>query len=82
MCGTEAETSHLVRQRSVSIAAILSIKARRVVVLNVPGSVPVAVAVAVVVVVGGGRSGMSVIQVSGLWSGLRRGLRRLRFRGV
>lgn len=83
MCGAEAKASHLAWQRSVSIAAIVRIKSRWVVVLSVPSSVPVSVAVAVV------GSGVSVIQVSGLGSlrGLEyvRGLdwlRRLRFGGV
>lgn len=62
MCGAEAEASHLAWQGSVSIAAVMSVKSCRVVVLSVPGSVPVPIAVAVV------WSGVSVIQVSGLRS--------------
>lgn len=65
VCGAEAETSHLAWQGSVSVAAVMRVKSRRVVVLSVPGSVPISIAVAVV------WSGVSVIQVSGL-SGLRR----------
>ncbi len=77
MCGAEAKASHLAWQRSVSIAAILSIKSCRVVVLSVPCSVAVSMAVAVV------GSGVSVIQVRGL--GSLRGLvwlRGLGFGGV
>lgn len=77
MCGTDAEAAHLVWQGSVSIAVIVSIKTCWVVVLSMPGSIPVPVAVAVV------GFGVSVIQVSrlqglrGLW-----GLWGLRFSGV
>lgn len=63
MCGAEAEAAHLARQRSVSVAAVVGVQSGRVVVLSVPGSVPVPVAVAVVVV-----SGVSVIQVGRLGS--------------
>lgn len=80
MRGAEAKASHLAWQRSVSIAAIVSIKPCWVVVLSVPGSVPVSMAVAVV------GSGVSVIQVSGLGSlrglGWLGRLRGLGFRGV
>lgn len=69
MCGADAEASHLAWQRSVSIAAIVSIKSCRVVVLSVPGSIPVPIAVAVV------GFGVSVIQVSGLRSLWGLGLR-------
>lgn len=62
MCGADAKASHLAWQRSVSIAAIVSIKSCRVVVLGVPGSIPVPIAVAVV------GFGVPVIQVSGLRS--------------
>lgn len=83
MCGTDAEAAHLVWQGSVSIAVIVSIKTCWVVVLSMPGSIPVPVAVAVV---GFGVSVIQVSQLRGLW-GLRglqglRGLRRLRFSGV
>lgn len=77
VCGAEAEGSHLVWQRPVSIAAIMSVKSCRVVVLSMPSSIPVSIAVAVV------WFGVSVIQVSGLWSLRWLGSwRRLGFRGV
>lgn len=83
----EAETSHLARQRSVSVAAVMSVKSSWVVVLSVPGPVPGSVPVSIAVAVVG--SGVSIIQVCGL-GGLRglgcmRVLGRLRglgFRGV
>lgn len=77
MCGAEAKASHLAWQRSVSIAAIMGIKSCWVVVLSMPGSIPVSIAVAVV------WSRVSVIQVSGLGSLWVLGcLRGLGFRGV
>lgn len=61
MCSTDAKTSHLVWQRSVSMATVVSIKSSWVVVLSMPGSIPVPIAVAVVGL------GVSVVQVSRLW---------------
>lgn len=74
MRGADAEPPHLAGQRSVSIASILSVKPRRVVVLSVPSSVPVPIAVAVV------GFGVSVVQVGGLRSlrGRHLGLRSVR----
>lgn len=71
VCSTDAEAAHLVRQGSVSIAAIVSIKPCGVVVLSMPCSIPVPVAV---VVVGFGVSVVQVSRLGGLWG--------LRFRGV
>lgn len=77
MCGTQAKASHLAWQRSVSIAAIMSIKSSWVVVLSMPSSVPISMAVAVV------GFGVYVIQVRGLESLRRLGsLWRLGFRCV
>lgn len=74
MCGTEAESSHLARQRSVSVAAVVGVQSCRVVVLIVPGSISISVAVAIV------GSGVSVVQVGGLrgrWGRRLRGVRGL-----
>lgn len=60
VCGAKAEASHLAWQRPVSIAAVMCIKSCWIVVLSMPGSIPISIAVAIV------WSGVSVIQVSGL----------------
>ena len=74
VCGAEAQASHLAWQRSVSIAAVVSIKSSGVVVLSVPCSSPVSIAVNIV------GFGVSVILVNRLGSLQRghgfRGIRR------
>lgn len=68
MRGAQAQAAHFAWQTSVSVAAVVGVKSSGAVVLTVPGAITISVAVAVA------GSGVSVVQVSGLWSGRGRRL--------